>query len=92
MSNVTLYNADPSRSMFSNLCYPRLQANKKGEIILALSKEGLLTRGILVGYTDQAANKKIPIGTYFADWEVAGPLTDYNGEVSVTFKNEFPAK
>jgi hypothetical protein len=32
---------------------------------------------------------KLPIGQTFDDWEVAGELFDYNGDVNVTFSNEF---
>ena len=71
----------------SNLYYPRLQVNKLGEIVLALHKsEGGLTRGILVGKTENS-NSKLEIGSKFSDWEVVGELKDYDGDVSTTFTN-----
>lgn len=70
-----------------NPWFPRLQVNRHGEIILATGKNGYLTRGVLVGKTPESKSN-IPIGKVFTDWEVAGLLKDYNGEVTVTFKNK----
>jgi len=76
---------------FNNRCdsyYPRLQVNNRGEIVLAMSKKETLTTGVLVGKTLES-NSKLEIGTKWVDWEVAGELTDYDGQVTVTFENEF---
>ena len=83
-----------------NLYFPRLMVNKRGEIILATGRSDThsyaphgLTTGILVGLTPDAertkvvGGKPVPIGTKFDDWEVAGELEDYNGEVTITLKN-----
>jgi hypothetical protein len=78
-----------------NLYYPRLQVNKHGEIVLALSRsENGLTRGLLVGRVAGSnpqvfgvVPRTLPIGKRFDDWEVGGELTDYDGEVTITFKN-----
>jgi len=76
----------PNRDL-SDVYYPRIQINDQGEIILAVSKSGSLTSGILVGKT--ADSKSIvPIGRKFTDWEVAGELQDYPHPVSCTFQNE----
>ena len=74
----------------SNLYYPRLQVNTLGEIVLAISKEGSLTKGILVGKIKDSKSP-VPIGKKFDDWEVCGELTDYDGEVIVAFQNEIQA-
>lgn len=70
----------------ADLYYPRLQVNKRGEIVLALFKQGSLTSGIMVGKTAKSKST-IPLGQKFDDWEVAGELEDYNGEITVTLKN-----
>lgn len=67
--------------------YPRLQINKCGEIILATGKDNNLTTGILIAKTPDSKSK-IPIGKKFDDWEVAGPLVDYNGQITVQFENQ----
>lgn len=63
--------------------YPRIQCNKKGEVVLAFSKSrGSLTRGILIGFTEDCTipkNKRLPIGKMWDDWEVGGQLADYDG-------------
>lgn len=89
MNKITLNNrtfATPGK-----LYYPRLQVNKHGEIVLALEKQGCLTRGILVAKTPTSTSV-IPIGKVWADWEVAGELEDYDGAVTVVLKNEHPAQ
>lgn len=71
-------------------CYPRLQVNKNGNIILATSKHRGLTTGILVGRcfkTQRKTTLAIPIGAKHVDWEVDGELVDYDGEVSITVSN-----
>ena len=83
---VLLPNKGPVKSIFPNLYYPRLQVNRRGEIVLAISKEDTLTSGILVGKTANSTSV-VPIGKKFDDWEVVGPLTDYDGEVVVSLKN-----
>jgi hypothetical protein len=70
------------------LYYPRLQINKMGEIILAMKKENGLTTGILVGQK-RGSKAYITIGTKLTDWEVVGELQDYDGQVTVTFKNAY---
>jgi hypothetical protein len=87
MNKVNLKNTGPVNSGIPNVYFPRLQVNKRGEIVLATSKTGSLTTGILVAKTPESTSK-IQIGQKFDDWEVAGELTDYNGEVSVTFENQ----
>jgi hypothetical protein len=69
----------------SNL-YPRLKVNDLGEIVLAISKEGTLTTGILVGKTPESKSKW-KLGKRFADWEVVGELRDYDGEVNICLRN-----
>lgn len=75
-----------------DLYYPRLQVNKHGEIVLSIFKDKSgLTHGILVGKT--AENKSTtPIGQNFSDWEVAGLLVDYDGEVQASFINKVPTE
>lgn len=85
-SVVELNNDGPVDSTIENLYYPRLQVNKHGEIVLATVKHGTLTTGILVGYV-AGSIERLDIGTKFDDWEVAGLLEDYDGEVTVTIKN-----
>ena len=70
--------------------YPRLMRNKSGSIILATHKEGSLTTGILVGFTEDAtvSEKRMNLGRKFVDWEVGGELKDYDGEVEISLKNE----
>lgn len=68
--------------------YPRLQINKIGEIILATGKKNTLTTGILVAKTPDSKSK-VPIGKKFDDWEVVGPLEDYDGQITVQFENQF---
>ena len=67
--------------------YPRLQINKIGEIILATGKKNTLTTGILVAKTPESKSKW-EIGTKFSDWEVVGPLVDYDGQITVQFENQ----
>lgn len=70
--------------------YPRLQVNRLGEIVLALRKtEGPhgLTTGIFVAKTPECRSTW-PIGTVWQDWEVMGPLTDYDGEVILMMRNK----
>lgn len=85
---IKLNNTGPVDCIVKNLYFPRLQVNKRGEIVLAISKSKKygLTKGILVGKTKDSTSK-LDIGTKITDWEVCGELTDYNGEVSVSFKN-----
>ena len=72
-----------------NLYFPRLQVNKRGEIILALSKAKCgLTKGIFVGMIHGRKSKTIALGQVFDDWEVCGEFEDYDGEVTVSFKNQ----
>ncbi len=86
MNTVVLNNKKPI-DIIPNVYYPRLQINGRGEIVLAISKDGILTSGILV---DKTADSKSPfgIGKKFDDWEVGGELVDYDGEVAVLFKNK----
>ena len=69
-----------------NTYYPRLQVNKHGEIVLALYKHDYLTTGILVGKTPDSKSEW-PIGKRFDDWEVAGELEDYDGQITITLEN-----
>lgn len=68
--------------------YPRIQVNKHGEIILALGKEGILTRGILIAKTPEC-KKPYKLGLYMEDWEVTGELVDYSGGVTITLLNKW---
>ena len=68
--------------------YPRLQTNNQGHIVLATEKEGILTTGMLVGDRQVSRKNKMPFGQILADWEICGELTDYDGEVTITIKNE----
>jgi hypothetical protein len=85
MSKVVLNNSGPVDAGH-DIYFPRLQVNKRGEIVLATGKDGFLTTGILVGKTKESKSE-VPIGKKFTDWEVCGELTDYDGEVTVTFQN-----
>jgi len=84
---IVLRNNGPVKAFFKNLYYPRLQVNKHGEIILAISKDGELTKGILVGKT-RGSKSQVRIGQLFDDWEVCGEFEDYDGEVTVRFRNK----
>lgn len=86
MNQVVLRNTG-SVDAGHNLYFPRLQINKRGEIVLATGKEGSLTTGVLVAKTPESKST-LSIGQKFTDWEVCGELQDYDGEVSVTFKNK----
>ena len=74
-------------SVVPNLYYPRLQVNKRGEVVLATGKQSTLTTGILVGKTT-FSESQLPIGTKLVDWEVCGELVDYDGEVIVSLRNK----
>lgn len=92
MKVVKLNNNGPVKTISDiDLYFPRLQVNNKGEIVLATSKKGSLTTGILVGRLPKCKTKT-PIGKKFDDWEVAGELVDYDGKVSITLENESKAK
>jgi len=67
--------------------FPCLMVNKLGEIVLVTGKEGTLSKGILVGKTEDSKST-LKIGKFCVDWEVCGDLTHYDGEISVTFVNE----
>ena len=86
-----------------DLHYPRLMRNKRGEIVLATHKKDSLTTGIYVGQVEGTKPHKLvgPVaevfgvegqvptfGTKWTDWEVCGELTDYDGEVTLTLKNQ----
>jgi hypothetical protein len=86
MTNKIHLKNDGSCNTAYNLYYPRLQINKRGEIVLAISKERTLTKGILVGKTPESKSL-LQLGTKCVDWEVAGELTDYDGEITVTLSN-----
>ena len=87
MSAILLNNRELSEnSTIDNLYYPRIQINKHGEIILAISKENTLTKGILIGLTLESKSK-VKIGTKFDDWEVVGGLKDYNLPMTITIEN-----
>lgn len=87
MTNVVkLPNTGPVNSTVGSTYFPRLQFNGRGEIILATSKKGNLTTGILVGLTPESKSE-LPLGTKFVDWEVCGELQDYSGGVTVTLQN-----
>ncbi len=87
MNAILLPNNGPVKSITCvNLYYPRLQVNKRGEIVLAISKHKTLTKGILVGLTAESTSKT-SIGTIIDDWEVCGDLVDYDGEVDVKLTN-----
>lgn len=97
MSTTIVLNNQPidEHTFVPNTYYPRLQANKQGEIVLALYKHGSLTTGILVGRIPGSAADQLcyfaepyRIGEKFDDWEVGGELTDYDGEVELTIKNK----
>jgi hypothetical protein len=82
---------DKSKATLSNTTgvkfhYPRLQINKAGEIVLATSKEGSLTTGILVGKLPHCQST-LRIGRCCTDWEVVGELTDYDGEIEIVLSN-----
>jgi hypothetical protein len=81
VNEIQLENEDYS------FCYPRLQINKLGEIVLATGKKGRLTTGILVGKTPECKTKW-PIGKKWDDWEVVGELTDYDGQVTIQIENK----
>jgi hypothetical protein len=70
----------------SSHCYPRLQSNKRGEIVLVTLKHNTLSTGVLVGKTPDSKSK-LPMGIKLTDWEVCGVLTDYNGSVRITLSN-----
>jgi hypothetical protein len=61
---------------------------------LATSKN-TLTTGVLLGHVEDAVPAKyvwggdiLPEqGVVWSDWEVGGELEDYDGEITVTFKN-----
>ena len=86
MEKIILNNSFPSDTYQENLYYPRLQRSKRGEVILAISKKGILTKGILVKKL-KGSKSTLPIGTKIDDWEVGGELEDYNGEVTITLRN-----
>lgn len=83
MNKVELPNHGPVSQPYY---FPRLQVNKRGEIILAISKDASLTTGILVGKTPESKSI-VPLGKRFVDWEVAGELIDYDGTIVVSLKN-----
>lgn len=85
-TSVTLNNDGSSNDSY-NIYYPRLRVNKLGEIVLATSRSNGLTTGILVGKTPNSKSD-VPIGFKCCDWEVVGNLEDYDGEVTVTFRNK----
>lgn len=90
MEDINLPNHGRPIDFAPGLYYPRLQVNGRGEIVLATYKDPKygLTQGILVGYTPDAIQpRRWKIGQKFSDWEVAGELVDYDGEVTVRFKN-----
>lgn len=58
---IELNNSGPVDSGIANVYFPRLQINKIGEIVLAISKEGTLTTGILVG-KKRDCKSKLKIG------------------------------
>lgn len=86
MNKVALPNNGSVNSSIPNLYYPRLQINKRGEIVLATAKHNTLTTGILVGKLPNSQST-LPLGKKFDDWEVAGELSDYDGEVEVSLSN-----
>lgn len=86
-TQVTKVNLNAQRSSFDWKRYPRLMQNKRGEVILAVSKEKTLTTGILLKNTGKADEFQFQAGTFFTDWEVAGELEDFNKAVTVVFKN-----
>lgn len=95
-ATITLNNQPIDKiSVSPNLYYPRLQTNKWGEIILATHQKNGMTTGILVGRIPDSLSAKLiefsepyQIGQKFSDWEVAGELTDYDGEVELIIKNK----
>lgn len=90
MNTVKLKNLDYVNDKSENmrrLSYPRLQVNKSGEIVLVTSKDGCLSRGVLIGKTPKSKTK-LSIGCTISDWEVAGELTDYDGVVDVSLMNK----
>ena len=91
MNKVELSNhpyVDHKSIMMQKIAYPRLQVNGRGEIVLVTSKDGCLSRGVLVDKTPESTSR-LSIGTSISDWEVCGPLTDYIGEVKVYISNKF---
>lgn len=87
-TSVTLNNAGTAVGDCFNVYYPRLRVNKLGEIVLATSRsENGLTTGILVGKTPNSKSD-VPIGFKCCDWEVVGELEDYDGEMTITFRNQ----
>lgn len=85
--NKIILNNERSYEESKNLYYPRLQVNKHGEIVLSVLKEGSLTTGILVGKLSDSQSR-VPIGKKFVDWEVAGELVDYNGDIEIRLTNK----
>lgn len=91
MNKVQLLNhpyIDHKNKSMQKLAYPRLQVNGRGEIVLVISKDGRLSRGVLVDKTPESKSA-LSIGATFSDWEVCGDLIDYVGEVKVSISNEF---
>jgi hypothetical protein len=75
------------RYFYHDGAFPCLMVNTSGEIVLVTGKKGALSKGVLVGKTEDSKSK-LNIGQFFTDWEVVGPLTHYDGEITVTFVNE----
>ena len=82
MNKIILNNYYPIQSPY----FPRLQVNKRGEIVLATSKDGGLTTGILVGMLPSCTSDLV-VGKVLVDWECGGELIDYDGDVAVTLTN-----
>ena len=89
MTAIKLKNNGPIDS--GNLYYPRLQVNKRGEIVLSMYKQGTLTDGLLVGKTPESQST-LTIGQRLSDWEVCGELVDYDGEIQLTISNQVPTE
>lgn len=91
MNKVELSNhpyIDHKNISMQKLAYPRLQVNGRGEIVLVTSKDGNLSRGVLVDKTPESKSN-LPIGISFSDWEACGILIDYIGEVNASISNKF---
>lgn len=85
MNTVAMPNNGPVNSITPSLYFPRLQVNSRGEIVLATSKDGSLTTGILVGKTP-TSKSTLPLGIKLEDWEVCGELKDFDGAVNITLQ------
>lgn len=71
----------------TSIPYPRIMVNPQGIVILATSKDGILTTGISIGKTKECTSTE-PIGLKVSDWEVSGELSDYNEPIEIVIRNK----